>query len=75
MDNQSNNSEKKSTVINTDEKVCYNCKHMSWMVAIGVGVRCKKNIKNNWPTVIPSLRHTCELFEMNEDKNRKPFIN
>lgn len=70
----SNEFEKKSKTIELDEKVCYNCKHRMWMVAIGLGVRCSKNIKNDWPTVIPSLRHTCELFTMNEEKGRKPFI-
>lgn len=54
-----------------EEKVCYNCKHMLWMVAIGLGVRCGyeiegrpkmtmiPNLRHPW---IPNLRHTCDNF-------------
>lgn len=47
-----------------EEKVCYNCRHMLWMVGIGQGVRCgyeKENKKT--PPMIPHLRHTCDKFE------------
>ena len=50
-----------------DEKVCYNCKYMLWMVGIGQGVRCGylfyKNGANQKLPLIPNLRHTCEKFE------------
>lgn len=52
--------------ITPDEKVCYNCKHTAWMIGIGQGLKCsnpKKEIKNE---TIPSMRHTCELFEQKE---------
>ena len=29
-----------------DEKVCFNCKNMLWMVGIGQGVKCKLDLKN-----------------------------
>jgi len=41
-----------------DEKVCFNCKNMLWMVGIGQGVKCKLDLKN-----IPSRYHSCEQFE------------
>ena len=41
-----------------DEKVCFNCKNMLWMVGIGQGVKCKLDYKN-----IPSRYHSCEKFE------------
>lgn len=47
-----------------DERVCYNCIHMLWLVALGVGVRCGHKIeKDKAPPMIPHLRHTCEKFE------------
>lgn len=51
--------------IKSDERVCYNCKHMLWMVGIGQGVRCgyvNKDI-GKLP-MIPHLRHTCDKFEI-----------
>jgi hypothetical protein len=41
-----------------DEKVCFNCKHMLWMVGIGQGVKCDLDKKD-----IPSKFHTCENFQ------------
>jgi hypothetical protein len=41
-----------------DEKVCFNCKHMLWMVGLGLGLKCgltKHNIEHR--------RHTCDNFE------------
>lgn len=56
--------------IKQDDKVCYNCKNMIWLVGIGQGVRCgKKNPPLNY---IPSLSHTCEHFEfLKNNKNEK----
>lgn len=41
-----------------DEKVCFNCKNMMWMVGIGQGVKCGLTKED-----IPSRKHTCEKFE------------
>jgi hypothetical protein len=41
-----------------DEKVCFNCKHMLWMVGVGQGVKCGIDKKD-----IPSRWHTCDKFE------------
>lgn len=41
-----------------DEKVCFNCKYMLWLVGIGQGVKCDLDKKN-----IPSRLHTCDKFE------------
>ena len=58
------------------EKVCYNCKHMLWMVGIGQGVRCGYEFHKNGsttkpPPMLPSLMHTCENFEFKESLNEK----
>lgn len=41
-----------------DEKVCFNCTNMLWMVGIGQGVKCRLTMEN-----IPNRYHTCEKFE------------
>jgi|LakMenE18May11ns_1017448.scaffolds.fasta_scaffold9319669_2 hypothetical protein len=44
-----------------DEKVCFNCKYMMWLVGLGLGLKCeltKHNIENR--------RHTCEKFEFKQ---------
>jgi hypothetical protein len=41
-----------------DEKVCFNCKSMLWMVGIGQGVKCSLTMKN-----VPNRYFTCEKFE------------
>jgi hypothetical protein len=44
-----------------DEKVCFNCKHMMWLVGLGQGLKCgltKHNIENR--------RHTCDKFEFKQ---------
>ncbi len=40
------------------EKVCFNCKHMLWMVGLGLGLKCALT-RNN----IEHRRHTCDQFE------------
>ncbi len=57
--------------ISIDEKVCYNCKHRIWAVAIGQGVRCGNEFINGWPKPIPGLRKSCEAFEVSADIKRK----
>lgn len=54
-----------------EEQVCYNCKHMLWLVAIGQGVRCGYEI-NGRPKMImlPSLRHVCDKFEWKNESTR-----
>ncbi len=41
-----------------DEKVCFNCENMMWMVALGLGLKCRLDKKN-----IEHRFHTCEKFE------------
>lgn len=51
------------------ERVCYNCKHMLWMVGIGLGVRCGYEIDGNKSMkVLPSLRHVCDKFEWKHEQ-------
>jgi hypothetical protein len=55
-----------------EEQVCYNCKHMLWLVGIGQGVRCGYKIPGGRRmTQIPSLRYTCDKFEW-KDEEPKP---
>jgi len=46
-----------------DEKVCFNCKHMAWLVGVGQGVKCGITKKN-----IPSRFYTCDKFEVIKKK-------
>lgn len=48
-----------------DERVCYNCKNMLWMVGIGQGVRCGLS---HPPKLIPQLRHTCDYFKFRTEE-------
>jgi hypothetical protein len=41
-----------------DEKVCFNCINMLWMVGAGQGVKCSLTMKN-----IPNRYYTCDQFE------------
>lgn len=47
-----------------EEPVCYNCRYVMWLVAIGQGVLCKhpENAHNGKPMLIHSLRQTCQYF-------------
>ncbi len=47
-----------------DEKVCFNCKHILWMVALGQGVKCALDKKD-----IPSRFHTCNNFDPKTTSN------
>lgn len=47
-----------------DEKICFNCEHMLWMVGIGAGVKCKIDHQN-----IPSRLYTCDKFEKKVSDN------
>ena len=57
-----------------EEKVCYNCKHLAWMVGIGQGLGCIHPKLGITCERIPSSRHTCEKFEKNP-KLEKPDKN
>lgn len=52
--------------IKTTDKICYNCKYLAWLIALGGGLRCKHPTKSEkgkmWP-LVPGRNHTCELFE------------
>jgi hypothetical protein len=41
-----------------DEKVCFNCQHMLWLVGIGQGIKCDLDKKS-----LPSRYYTCDKFE------------
>jgi hypothetical protein len=49
--------------IQPDEKVCYNCEYLAWMIGIGQGLRCSNPKKEKKLEPIPSSKHTCELFK------------
>ena len=68
------NNNKNQFNIAIDEKVCFNCKHRIWAVAIGQGVRCGNDITNVFPKLIPGLRKTCGAFEANEEIKRKLYL-
>jgi len=61
-----------------DQKVCFNCVNMNWMVGIGLGIRCSHESvydksSGKLPPTIPSRYYTCEHFEFlrkpEKDKN------
>jgi hypothetical protein len=54
---------------NKEDKVCYNCKYMSWLVGIGQGLKCGHPQKTDKPQTIPSRYHTCDLFEKSKKEN------
>jgi hypothetical protein len=47
-----------------DEKICFNCKHMLWLVALGQGVKCALDKKD-----IPSHFHCCIKFDSKPKSN------
>jgi len=49
---------------NADEKVCFNCKYMLWLVGVGQGLKCEIDKK-----AIPSRFYTCDKFEFKIKKN------
>ena len=46
-----------------EDKVCFNCEHMLWLVGLGQGVKCELTRKQ-----IPSRWHTCIKFEKKKSK-------
>lgn len=57
-----------------DEKVCYNCKHRIWAVAIGGGVHCGNQLFNGYPKPILGLRKTCAAFEVRNEIKRELYL-
>jgi len=50
--------------IKPQDKICYNCRHIAWLIAVGQGLRCNANRKQGEiAPIIPSRFHTCDLFE------------
>ena len=47
-----------------DEKVCFNCKNMLWLVGVGIGVKCELDKKD-----IPNRFHSCDKFEFKIKSN------
>jgi hypothetical protein len=42
-----------------EQKVCFNCKHMLWMVGVGQGVKCGLTKSD-----IPGRLYSCDKFDM-----------
>lgn len=58
-----------------DKNVCVNCKHCLNAIAIGVGLRCKLEENFNDKGIImliPSFDHTCQYYEREPNKSKKP---
>ena len=47
-----------------DEKICYNCKNLLWLVGIGQGIKCGLDKKS-----LPSRWYTCDKFELKTKTN------
>jgi hypothetical protein len=47
------------------ERICQNCAHLRWLVALGMGLRCKHpaNATTGIGMLVPSRKHTCPYFE------------
>jgi|LakMenEpi03Aug12_release.lakeMendotaPanAssembly.Ray.scaffolds.fasta_scaffold3006855_2 hypothetical protein len=50
---------------NKDEKICYNCKNLLWLVGIGQGIKCDLDKKS-----LPSRYYTCDNFEIKNESNK-----
>lgn len=52
--------------------ICYNCKHVNWLIGVGMGLRCSNKQRRDeqgeltWedhskiPPIVPSMVHTCD---------------
>ncbi len=47
------------------ERVCANCAHVRWLVALGLGLRCKHpaNVTGGRELIVPSRYYTCTHFQ------------
>jgi len=64
--------QKHGHTIDTDWPICFNCKHLVWLIGIGFGLRCSnkhrrdENGEKYWtdqekmPPTIPGILHTCD---------------
>lgn len=50
-----------------NEKVCFNCSHLAWLIGVGQGLRCGKKDGQK----IPSRWHTCEFFQSDVEPVKK----
>ena len=48
----------KHDIPSKDEKICFNCKNLLWLVGIGQGIKCNIDKKS-----LPSRWYTCNKFE------------
>jgi hypothetical protein len=46
-----------------EDKVCFNCSHMLWLVGLGQGVKCGLTMKQ-----IPNRWYTCDKFKKKDKK-------
>lgn len=56
--------------IKPTDRICYNCKHLSWLIGVGQGLRCGHKTKREEGQIaplVPSRFHTCVLFEYKEE--------
>jgi len=56
----------KLVVLNKEEKVCSNCKHLlGYDCEVSFGLRCKhpENQKEELLPIVPNLQHFCNHFE------------
>jgi hypothetical protein len=52
-----------------DEKICYNCNHIAFLIGIGQGLKCSHPSKTSEDNSIPSMSHTCEFFTNKNNSN------
>lgn len=65
----------KTGEIGGEERVCFNCRHLLWGVALGVGLRCTEprnhdKSSGEMPPMVPSSRHTCDWFEFRNQQGK-----
>ena len=59
-----------------DDRVCFNCAHRVWAVALGIGALCRHpaNGRDGRLLRVPNRRHTCGYFEGGPDYVDPPAI-
>jgi len=59
-----------------NERVCFNCEHLIWGVALGIGVLCRHPAKVavGRPFRVPNRRYSCEHFEGHRDTSSRPVV-
>lgn len=66
--------------LHPEARICYNCRHMAWLVGLGQGIRCRnpehpenrqsEPIGRWW--LIPARSHSCDLFERKKCLESQP---